>query len=77
MDLAVVCEAGGTPAAHDVVLVETSVQSLDLLAHEAHGRRVRKRPVPILFAALAVTLLVHAVPPLAVVEYAFVGHAAR
>lgn len=68
VDGAVFGQAGGAAGADDVGGVDAAVEGLDALPQEHHRRRVLERPVPPLVAALAVPLLVHPVPLLAVVE---------
>lgn len=77
VDLAVLGQARGAPAALDVGRVEGAVEAGDLFVEEAHGRGEGEEPVAVLLAALAVALLVGAIPGFAVVEGAFGCHAAR
>ena len=66
-----------TPTTHHVLGVQLAVEPLNLVAQEAHARRVGEEPIAVLLAARAVAGLVGSVPLLAVVLYALARHFPR
>lgn len=76
-DGAVLADVRRTPPADHVRLVQVAIERLDLLSQEAYRGRVRKQPVAVLLALLAVALLVPSVAILAIVVHAFGGHLVR